>query len=95
LRRLPPKESASRIRRFPVAGHEDCAELDALPATEPPDRVRAAVTAHIPADARERLQRVEALECETVKARFRTSGSRLVRGVSPLLGRSEGLRTES
>ena len=73
LRRLPPKESDSRIRRFPMAGHEDCAELDALdalPATELRERVRATITAHIPADAWERLQRVEALERDTVKRVF-------------------------
>ena len=48
LRGLPPKESDSRIRRFPMAGHEDCAELDALealPATELRERVRAEITA--------------------------------------------------
>jgi hypothetical protein len=56
-----------------MAGHEDCAELDALnalPATKLRERVRAAITVHIPADAWERLQRVEALERETVKRVF-------------------------
>jgi hypothetical protein len=75
LRRLPPKETDHRTRAFRDAGHEDCAELDAIPAPELRDRVRRAITAHIPADEWERLQQIESLERETVERVFGQLGA--------------------
>jgi hypothetical protein len=75
LRRLAPKETDRRIRAFRAAGHEECAELDAIPATELRDRVRDAITQHIPTEEWERLQRVEALERETVERVFGQLGA--------------------
>jgi hypothetical protein len=57
--------SASRLSRVGEHGNE-CAELDALPATELRRRVKAAITAHIDAGKWERLQEVERLEKETI-----------------------------
>ena len=45
-----------------VSRREQCAELDAIPASELRDRVETAIVQHIPADEWARLQRTEALE---------------------------------
>jgi hypothetical protein len=74
LLRLQPKKKDPNLRRFLAQGYHDCAELDAIPPDVLRDRVRAAITQHIPADEWARLQRVEALERQTVERFFRKLG---------------------
>ena len=65
---LQPKKTDSRYRRFVAEHGSQCAELDALPATELRRRVEEAITEHIDREEWERLREVERLEKETVAA---------------------------
>ena len=65
---LNPKKTDSRYRRFVAEHGSQCAELDALPATELRRRVEEEITAHIDLAQWQRLQEVERLEKETVAA---------------------------
>ena len=66
LLRLKPKTSDPNCRRFLDQGYHDCAELDAIPPDALRDRVREAITQHIPADEWARLQRTEQLERDSL-----------------------------
>ena len=59
---LTPKQTDSRTRWFLDQGHEECAELDAIPAGTLRDRLRAAIESHIPRREWKRLQQIERLE---------------------------------
>jgi hypothetical protein len=63
---LKPKKTDSRYKRFVATHGYECAELDALPATELRQRVREAITSHIDLERWERLQEVERLEKESI-----------------------------
>jgi hypothetical protein len=62
---LEPKVKDRRYRAFVGRHGHQCAELDALPATELRRRVRDAIESHIPQGAWERLRETEQLEKET------------------------------
>jgi hypothetical protein len=62
---LKPKKSDRRYAAFIREHGSECAELDALPATELRRRVKEAIDRHIPQGQWERLQDVEKLEKET------------------------------
>jgi hypothetical protein len=59
---LAPKEKDVRTKRFLEQGYTQCAELDAVPATELRNRIEQAILSHIPAGEWERLQNIERLE---------------------------------
>lgn len=61
---LEPKKSDRRYAKFVATHGDQCAELDALPATELRRRVRDAIEGHIPSGEWERLQELEELEQE-------------------------------
>jgi hypothetical protein len=63
---LKPKKTDSRYRRFVAEHGTECAELDALPATELRRRVEQAILAHVDMDKWERLKEVERLEKESI-----------------------------
>ena len=63
---LKPKKKDARYSRFVAEHGHECAELDALPATELRRRVEEAITAHIDDEKWERLRRTEELEKETI-----------------------------
>jgi hypothetical protein len=63
---LKPKKTDSRYRRFIREHGRECAELDALPATELRRRVEHAITSHIDAAKWERLKETERLERESL-----------------------------
>jgi hypothetical protein len=62
---LKPKKSDKRYAAFVRAHGSQCAELDAIPATELRARVQGAIERHVPQDEWDRLQEVERLEKET------------------------------
>lgn len=59
---LAPKKTDRRYQTFVDAHGTQCAELDALPATELRQRVRDAIETHIPAGEWQRLQEIEEME---------------------------------
>lgn len=59
---LTPKETDKRTAKFIAAHGGRCAEIDALPATELRQRIRDAITSHIPSGEWERLQEIEQAE---------------------------------
>lgn len=59
---LEPKKTDRRYQKFVENYGYQCAELDALPATELRRRVRDAIESHIPSGEWERLQELEELE---------------------------------
>jgi hypothetical protein len=61
---LEPKKKDRRTRWFLSQGYTQCAELDAIPATELRNRVKQAILPHIHTEEWERLQRIEKLERE-------------------------------
>ena len=61
---LDPKPTDKRTPGFLAEGHSVCAELDAIPATALRERLKAAITSHIPMDRWERLRQIEELERE-------------------------------
>jgi hypothetical protein len=63
---LKPKKTDRRYKRFVAEHGRECAELDALPATELRRRVEEAIRAHIDIGEWERLQEIERLEKETI-----------------------------
>ena len=63
---LKPKKTDSRYKRFVESHGYECAELDALPATELRRRVKDAITSHIDLERWERLQETERLEKESI-----------------------------
>jgi hypothetical protein len=63
---LKPKKTDTRYRRFIQEHGTQCAELDALPATELRRRVKDAITSHIDLARWERLQETERLERESL-----------------------------
>jgi hypothetical protein len=71
---LAAKASDSRTRAFVEKHGPECAELDALPATEIRARVRDAIVQHIPASEWERLQEIEQIERESFNAAFANIG---------------------
>jgi hypothetical protein len=62
---LAPKAKDRRTAQFRAKGYTQCAELDAIPATELRDRIKRVILEHVPADDWERLRRVEELERQT------------------------------
>ena len=62
---LAPKTSDRRYQEFVKQHGNKCAELDALPATELRQRVRDAISRHVPQDEWCRLQEVERIEKES------------------------------
>ncbi|QDT55938.1 hypothetical protein Pan44_39860 [Caulifigura coniformis] len=79
LLKLEPKKSDKRYRAFIEAHGSAAAELDALPAPEIRDRVRAAIERHIPPEQWERLQTIELEE----RSLFRATLGRLRAGHHP------------
>ena len=65
LIRLEPKKLDTRYAEFVRVHGQDCAEVDAIPATELRNRVEQAIRQHIPEDEWTRLQEVERLEKES------------------------------
>jgi hypothetical protein len=63
---LQPKKTDTRYKQFVAEHGGQCAELDALPATELRRRVQKAIEAHIDWPAWEKLQRVETLEKRSI-----------------------------
>ena len=63
---LEAKTQDKRYARFVAAHGDECAELDALPATELRRRVEEAITAHIDQERWGRLMDVERLEKESI-----------------------------
>jgi hypothetical protein len=61
---LAPKKKDLRTKKFVAVWGRDCAEVEAIPATDLREMVRAAVESHIPAGAWARLQRRERKERE-------------------------------
>lgn len=61
---LTAKATDTRHERFVEEYGEECAEVEAIPANELREMVRAAIVQHIPADEWERLRRVESAERE-------------------------------
>ena len=61
---LEPKEKDVRTKRFREQGYRQCAELDAIPATELRTRIEQAILRHIPSGEWERLEHIEQLERE-------------------------------
>jgi hypothetical protein len=59
---LKPKKDDSRKRRFVAEWGDQCAEVEAIPATELRRMLREAIERHIPAGEWQRLQQVEQLE---------------------------------
>jgi hypothetical protein len=70
---LKPKKKDRRYKKFVAEHGHQCAELDALPATELRRRVEEAIKAHIPPGEWQKLQNVERLE----KANFDSVMKRL------------------
>jgi len=68
---LAPKKSDRRYQTFIEEHGYQCAELDALPATELRQRVRNAITQHIPQDEWSKLQDVERIEKESFETALR------------------------
>jgi hypothetical protein len=64
---LPAKKSDCRYQAFVSRHGVRCAELDALPATELRQRVRAAIDDHIPQAQWARLQKIEKCERESLR----------------------------
>ena len=77
LLRLKPKTTDKNYRRFIDMGFYACAELDAIPPDVLRERVRDAITQHIPTDEWARLQRTEQLERDTLEAYFGHFGESL------------------
>ncbi len=71
---LPAKKTDRRYKAFVEQHGEDCAEIDAIPATELRKRVREAIESHIPTEQWEQLKRVEQAERETFDKVLRRSG---------------------
>jgi hypothetical protein len=65
---LKPKKKDIRYKRFVAEHGEQCAELDAIPATELRRRVEEAITAHIDAAKWQRLLEIEKVEKESIDA---------------------------
>jgi hypothetical protein len=63
---LKPKRTDPRFRRFIREHGRECAELDALPATELRRRVEQAILSHIDAERWERLKETERVERESL-----------------------------
>lgn len=63
---LAAKKTDRRYAKFVREHGVECAELDAIPATELRERVRAAINTHIDQDRWERLLEVERLERESI-----------------------------
>jgi hypothetical protein len=63
---LQPKKTDTRYKRFVQEHGYECAELDAIPATELRRRVQEAITSHIDRAKWDRLQEVERLEKESI-----------------------------
>jgi hypothetical protein len=63
---LKPKKKDARYQRFVEKYGYECAEVDALPATELRRRFRRAIMSHIPPGEWERLQRIEEAEKRTL-----------------------------
>jgi hypothetical protein len=61
---LKPKVSDRRYKSFVREHGSECAELDAIPATELRRRVKEAIESHIPCEESDALQNVERLERE-------------------------------
>jgi hypothetical protein len=61
---LAPKKGDSRYRRFVADWGTECAEVEAIPATDLRQMIRDAIESHIPAGEWESLQRVESIEKE-------------------------------
>jgi hypothetical protein len=70
LLRLPPKKKDPNLRRFLAQGHHDCAELDAIEATELRRLVREAIEQHLPEGEWERLLHIEDLERKSFNTFF-------------------------
>jgi hypothetical protein len=64
IRPLAPKKKDSRTRKFVQQWGNDCAEVEAIPATELRAILRQAIASHIPAGAWQRLQEQEQREQE-------------------------------
>jgi hypothetical protein len=64
IRPLAAKKSDKRYAGFVARYGEDCAEVEAIPATELRAMVRSAIESHIPSGAWQKLQEVERLEKE-------------------------------
>jgi hypothetical protein len=77
IRPLAPKKSDKRYRWFVGRGWHDCAEVEAVPATELRAILRGAIESHIPAGEWARLRQIEELEkqqWEGVMASFHPAG---------------------
>jgi hypothetical protein len=61
---LAPKKRDTRYRKFVDRYGEDCAEVEAIPATDLRSILETAIRSHIPWDEWERLQEVERIERE-------------------------------
>lgn len=61
---LEPKKTDKRYATFVRDHGEQCAELDAIPATELRERVDMAIRRHVPAGEWERLKEIESVERE-------------------------------
>jgi hypothetical protein len=62
IRPLAPKKGDKRTRKFVEKWGPDCAEVEAVPATDLRAMIRGAIERHIPAADWERLRAVEAVE---------------------------------
>ena len=62
---LAPKKKDRRYAAFHDEFGDDCAEVEAIPASALRDRLRACIKGHIPADRWARLQEIEAQEKQT------------------------------
>lgn len=71
---LPPKKSDSRHKNFRAKHGDQCAEVDALPATELRRRVHEAIQAHVPMPLWERLQEKERHEKRYLQAAIKKLG---------------------
>jgi hypothetical protein len=67
LIKLPVKKKDRRAKKFVEAFGPDCAEVDAIPATELRHRVREAIEDHIDQETWQKLKEIEALEKETLE----------------------------
>jgi hypothetical protein len=68
IKPLAAKKSDKRYAKFVDLYGEDCAEVEAIPATDLREMIQEAIEGHIPEDAWQRLQQVEALEKEQWQA---------------------------
>jgi hypothetical protein len=64
IKPLAPKKKDKRTKTFVAEWGRDCAEVEAIPATDLRDTVRNAILSHIPSGEWERLEEVERLERE-------------------------------